>query len=424
MKISTIHAENGNRTFFISLLFFLLISVFQLSNIIPMINEMQRGVQFPSFLRQSFIIYSIFHIAFGILLFLPDRKIIRISLPILLVAFSSSVTLLITPKEIGGDLVLIFAAVLMQKYGFLKRKTLLKLFFFAIVLISTRAGTVIMGNNDLFRAINQTAIFLAAFPLVYWLYEPDLIRIRKKTEKLVSETRQNTVFAEFGKNVAGIIHDLRNYANVFESFGEIFKDADEKEKAEALREFDIYIKQLNQRIDGIMFVTKKRNDSVIEEVEIGNIIDAITYIFKVNAAFKQKIRITEELPSKPVHLKVHVQPLTRLLENVIRNSCEAIISNTAEDVNSVKGRVNTAVTKADGRIIITVTDNGPGFPFEFDGNILNAPQLDDSFTTKEGGGGLGLYNIRLAAEVLGASVDIRSVKGRGVTTTVSLPDPS
>jgi len=70
------------------------------------------------------------------------------------------------------------------------------------------------------------------------------------------------------------------------------------------------------------------------------------------------------------------------------------------------------------RILVSVSDDGMGIEPEHLDDIFT-----DFFTTREGGTGLGLSNVRRLAADCGANIRVTSEPGHGTTFTLSFPLP-
>jgi signal transduction histidine kinase len=414
---------SANRTRGIVFVFVVMIAIFQFQNVIKLVQRVRAGRDLADAIGVPLMIYTAALVAFIVLLFRQDTRRTRVALVATLIAYSVVATLFDTPREIGGDLVMVFAAVLAQKYGFLRRRAPLKITGMALLVIIIRVITVAIGVNELYRGINQMAIAAASFPLAYWLFETDLQRIQRRAESLDSLVQQNAPFVEFGRNVTGVVHDLRNDVSVFRSFGTIIRDLDEEGRVSALERYDHYVERLERRVERIMYVTRPREDSEIEETNLAEVIEAVVFVFRVSSEFKGVVDIrTGPLPQ--VLVVVPVQPLMRLLENVIRNSCEAIARGGAGAPGIPPGTVQISIGETDGAARISIVDNGPGFPFDWDGNTLDAPRMHDGFTERPDGSGYGLRTVRNSATLLDARVVITSKSQIGVTTIIEIPWPN
>jgi signal transduction histidine kinase len=105
------------------------------------------------------------------------------------------------------------------------------------------------------------------------------------------------------------------------------------------------------------------------------------------------------------------QKLERVVVNLVRNACEAIIG---------RGNVLIRGEVADNEVRIVVEDDGPGIP----PGIKNS--LFDPFVTagKTTGTGLGLAIVRKIVEDHKGSVSVLSEPGEGARFTLSLPRDS
>ena len=87
-----------------------------------------------------------------------------------------------------------------------------------------------------------------------------------------------------------------------------------------------------------------------------------------------------------------------------------------------RGRVDIDVKLGNGTIIIVVSDTGVGIERELIPVVFEMfRQGDSSVSRKYGGAGLGLHIVKRMVELLGGSVSVESVVGRGSTFTLHLP---
>lgn len=108
------------------------------------------------------------------------------------------------------------------------------------------------------------------------------------------------------------------------------------------------------------------------------------------------------------------EEINQVFTNLIQNAVEAVPDDGT-------GRVFVTGREANGRVVITVRDNGPGIPPEFRDRIF-AP----FFTTKGPGKGMGM-GLTIAWRVvqsLGGHIKVTSERGRGAEFEVVLPKGS
>ncbi|HEY3172399.1 MAG TPA: ATP-binding protein, partial [Thermoanaerobaculia bacterium] len=103
----------------------------------------------------------------------------------------------------------------------------------------------------------------------------------------------------------------------------------------------------------------------------------------------------------------------RLLARVVSN----LIGNAVDALSGAAGEIRLSVERAEGRIIVTVEDSGPGVP----ARIL--PRLfDPYFSAKSGGTGLGLAIAKKIVEEHGGKIAAENRSGGGFRVRFELPE--
>jgi signal transduction histidine kinase len=120
------------------------------------------------------------------------------------------------------------------------------------------------------------------------------------------------------------------------------------------------------------------------------------------------VREFETVP--PLNLEKH--KFLQIMVNLLRNAKHA-----CQDSERADKRLTVRVANGEGRIRISVIDNGVGIPPENLTRIFNY-----GFTTRKGGHGFGLHSGALAAKEMGGSLAVQSDgPGKGATFTLELP---
>jgi len=125
--------------------------------------------------------------------------------------------------------------------------------------------------------------------------------------------------------------------------------------------------------------------------------------------------LASDLADRDIHMRTRVEPetlelamdaelLDQALINLLRNALEALRDTPSGQI------ALSAYREPDGRIAISVADNGPGIPAEQREKIF-VP----FFTTKRQGSGIGLTLVRQIAAAHGANVDVTETAGGGAT---------
>jgi two-component system sensor histidine kinase HydH len=123
------------------------------------------------------------------------------------------------------------------------------------------------------------------------------------------------------------------------------------------------------------------------------------------------VELALELGSGLPPLSLDRDLLATVLENLVRNACEAMPDG---------GRVIVRTSCAEpGRVLLEVVDTGRGMdPRELE------RATDAFFTTKVGGSGIGLHFAERVARAHGGSLELTSAVGRGTVVSVSFQAPS
>jgi len=113
-----------------------------------------------------------------------------------------------------------------------------------------------------------------------------------------------------------------------------------------------------------------------------------------------------------VHLNGDPNLLYELMINLVRNSAEASRER--------RGPITLKLDREGDALRVSVTDRGVGIPAYLVDRVF-----EPGFTTKTmGGGGAGLTVVRkVAQDVFGGTVSLKSTEGVGTTFTVTLPIP-
>ena len=123
---------------------------------------------------------------------------------------------------------------------------------------------------------------------------------------------------------------------------------------------------------------------------------------------EDRVRIVREFePVPPVSVEKH--KVLQILINLVRNAKHAC-DGLADDHK----RMTLRIAGLDGRIRISVSDNGAGIAPE---NLTRI--FSHGFTTRKDGHGFGLHSGALAASELGGSLSVHSDgPGKGATFTL------
>ena len=112
-----------------------------------------------------------------------------------------------------------------------------------------------------------------------------------------------------------------------------------------------------------------------------------------------------QLPDEPVTVRGDATQLHQVLANLLSNARKHTPAGTT---------VTTGIMRsADGSVVVTVTDDGPGIPAEFQDSIFSRfTRADAARSGSEGSSGLGLSIVESIAMAHGGTVELVSRPGR------------
>jgi PAS domain S-box-containing protein len=150
--------------------------------------------------------------------------------------------------------------------------------------------------------------------------------------------------------------------------------------------------------------------------EMVNVVDLVEDSLRINEAALSRHRvevIREFEPVPPLNVEKH--KILQILVNLLRNAKHA-----CQDSERADKRITVRVAHGEGRIRISVIDNGVGIPLDNLTRIFN-----HGFTTRKDGHGFGLHSGALAAKEMGGSLTVHSDgPGQGAAFTLELPCPA
>jgi signal transduction histidine kinase len=149
--------------------------------------------------------------------------------------------------------------------------------------------------------------------------------------------------------------------------------------------------------------------------EMINVVNLVEDSLRMNesALRRHQVEVVREFEPVPT-LNVEKHKILQILVNLLRNAKHACQHSERADK-----RLTVRVANGDGRIKISVIDNGVGIPPEHLTRIFS-----HGFTTRKDGHGFGLHSGALAAKEMGGSLTVHSDgTGLGATFTFELPCP-
>ncbi|WP_417516754.1 sensor histidine kinase [Minwuia sp.] len=277
---------------------------------------------------------------------------------------------------------------------------------------------------------------LTAFPvtliihrLVEGLIEREEInrRQREKLQELADEAsrqRQAAVAASQAKSalLANMSHELRTPLNAIIGFSDVFQgDMLDRLSREQVRQYaaDINIsgRHLLSLVNDLLElarIERGSRDFHPEPIAFSEKVDEVCRIMRTQAdEARVTITVTENDP------KVIAMTDDRALRQILLN----LLSNAIK-FTPAKGRITITIAESAAGPSISIADTGIGIPADQRERIFEPfSQIDNSFTRRKTGTGLGLALVKTMVEQQDGRVSVESTEGQGTTFTLTFPAP-
>jgi signal transduction histidine kinase len=190
----------------------------------------------------------------------------------------------------------------------------------------------------------------------------------------------------------------------------------DKERNASLEEVNSLAKNINHVKDIVaMQQSYAKVSGATETVKVTELVeDAVR--MNASALIRHDVHFFREFDEEIPEITVEKHKVLQILVNLIRNA-----KQSCDECGRQDKRLTMRVTKGDGRVRISLTDNGVGIPPENLNSIFN-----HGFTTKKDGHGFGLHSCALAASEMGGSLTVSSDGvNKGATFVLEIPlEPS
>lgn len=266
-------------------------------------------------------------------------------------------------------------------------------------------------------------VFLAFYMSNRVIRRMELMDEEKKqlSQQLVMAAR----LAEIGEMSAGFAHEINNPLQIIRSehalIETILTDLKERgnlKSSEDTADLEDSLHQINVQIDRCAKITRailkfaRKKEHVVSKIDLRKIIPEFTDMIAKKACV-DGIIIKKEIPENIPFINADSSELQQVLINLFNNAIDAITLKHG----SHGGKLDIVVRTVDGKVEISVADNGCGIDPE---NIEKI--FTPFFTTKPvgKGTGLGLSICFGIIDKMGGTIGVNSEKGVGTTFTITL----
>jgi len=254
---------------------------------------------------------------------------------------------------------------------------------------------------------------------------------------------QSEKMASLGELTAGIAHEIQNPLNFVNNFSEVNKELieelkSEKSKVKSERDEELEVQLLNdieknlekinhhgKRADGIvkgMLQHSRTSSGQKEPTDINALAEEYLRLAYHGLRAKDKTfnaHFKTDLDDSIGKINIVSQDIGRVILNLINNAFYAVDEKKKQIGEGYEPNVSVSTKKNNGKIEISVKDNGNGIPQKVLDKIFQP-----FFTTKPTGQGTGL-GLSLAYDIVtkghGGKLDVKTTENEGTEFIVSLP---
>lgn len=340
-----------------------------------------------------------------------DNKISKF-IQIIIFFIIAAISVLVSDVASLADVnLIVFAIILCIQYDFLAKNFILKLVFILSFYTLYKFVILYFRSDEPVSYLIPSLIFTVFYLYLIWVaFAEEIKDYISQTKKLKQEIDKNEIFVEFGKNVTGVIHNLKNKIMAINSFNELMTEGEGDEIQEYSASQREIIDQTFQLIANLNFAVKSRQETEEKIISLGKIIKSVADLFDSNMKFHREVEIHMDLIEQD-HIKISPLEASQLLENLIRNSWEAMRETDKNNLFMKTEQIND-------QIKFTIRDEGGGIPFCDNCDHRNCRDCNHfkiGKTTKEYGTGVGMVFIQTLMRNIDGKMSIYSKMNEGTT---------
>lgn len=213
--------------------------------------------------------------------------------------------------------------------------------------------------------------------------------------------------------VSNVSHEFKTPINAIEGYATLLQGEDHlltDEQSQYIEKILINTKRLSNLVGNILLLSKVDNQSIQTKQST----------FRIDEQIRQSVVLLEpEWVKKDIDFDVDLEVAEYTgNENLMLHVWSNLLGNAIK-FSPQNGYIGIKLIRRKGRIIYTITDNGPGIPEDMQKHIFERFYQSDS-SHKEEGNGLGLALVKQIVELSGGKVEVENISDGGCRFTVTL----
>ena len=247
-----------------------------------------------------------------------------------------------------------------------------------------------------------------------------LLLLRKARRAEASAKEANLAKTQFLHNVS---HDIRTPMNAILGYSELMKnelkDNDLSKVVEHLNKLQKAGNILLSIINNVLDMARIESGHMELDENYANIEDIRQRLFEMfeDEAKKKNIHVRYTFNVEHKHVMADVTKVEEIFVNILSNAVKYTPSNGSVEVN-----VDELSCDEPGYMIVrtSITDTGIGMSKEYLEKIFESFSRERMTSSKISGTGLGMAIVKKYVDLLGGTIDVKSVLGKGSTFIVTL----
>ncbi len=230
--------------------------------------------------------------------------------------------------------------------------------------------------GDLSRAFNGMAEALEAYRERALSQVESLTRINDTLVRTQQELVHSEKMASVGRLAAGVAHEVGNPLAAVLGFTELLQemDGEPEVRADLLARTQRELLRIHGIIGGLLDYARPEGEALVP-VDLGAVVESALEVVGLQKR-ALRMQFTSDILPGTLLAVAEFQRLRQVVVNLLLN---------AVDATSEQGKVWVTGKGEEDRVVVRVSDDGPGVPEE-----LRERVFDPFFTTKEPGQGTGL----------------------------------
>lgn len=243
---------------------------------------------------------------------------------------------------------------------------------------------------------------------------------RKKVEESMQKAKEKAEESEKAKSIflANISHEMRTPLNAILGYINILEQTElDHEQIEQLNIIKSSSQHLSKVISDVLDLSKIE----AEQLHLNNVSCNLLELFQRSISLaKGMVAHWEKSIDLQLIIADNVPPVIFIDQVRLQQILHNILSNAVKF--TTVGHVHCYIYVKDQQLYIQIEDTGIGIPSDLQEHIFDRfRQVDNSFTRKFGGAGLGLTITKKLTQLLGGKISLTSKKEQGCTFFIQIP---